>query len=161
MQEKQYQLLPFDYEGGKNVTERLCETLVEGEPFPNRQMTEEQLESLEEKYLIDIDVFKILNGELTKLRTLTFDKALLEEAAIESAIAIYDGDSTFIMYKSSQQAVAGTYLVDVDGRLSLNEIQRILGKKLAISFNGTTITVDEGDVKVVSRVALVISKSNL
>ncbi len=59
------------------MTERLCETLVEGEALPNRQITEEQFESLEEKYLIDIDVFKILNGELTKLRTLTFDKALL------------------------------------------------------------------------------------
>ncbi|WP_232471923.1 bacteriocin [Vibrio gazogenes] len=65
------------------------------------------------------------------------------------------------MDKSSQQAVAGTYLVDMDDRLSLNEIQRILGKKLSISFNGMAITVDEGDVKVVSRVALVISKSNL
>ncbi|MGO4223917.1 bacteriocin [Vibrio cholerae] len=65
------------------------------------------------------------------------------------------------MDRSSQQAVAGTYLVDMDGLLSLNEIQRLPGKKLAISFNGSTITVDEGDVKVVGWVALVMSKSNL
>ncbi len=53
---------------------------------------------------------------------------------------------------------AGTYLVDMDGLLSLNEIQRLPGKKLAISFNGSTITVDEGDVKVVGRVALVMER---
>ena len=41
---------------------------------------------------------------------------------------------------------------------SLNEIQRLPGKKLAISFNGSTITVDEGDVKVVGRVALVMER---
>ncbi|MBD0786384.1 phage repressor protein CI [Vibrio sp. Y2-5] len=207
MREKQDQLLPFDYEGGKNVTERLCKalevknlsalglilnvptstlstwhkrnlcpfeivirvhihtgvsvrwlTLGEGEPYPNRQMTEEQSKSPEAKYLFDIDTFKILNGELSRLRTLTFDKALLQEAAVENAIAIDEGDSTFIIDKDVQQAVAGTYLVDMDGLLSLNEIQRLPGKKLAISFNGSTITVDEGDVKVVGRVALVMER---
>ncbi len=53
---------------------------------------------------------------------------------------------------------AGTYPVDMDGLLSLNEIQRLPGKKLAISFNGSTITVDEGDVKVVGRVAVVMER---
>ena len=40
------------------MTERLCETLVEGEPLPNRQMTEEQFESLEEKYLMILTYLK-------------------------------------------------------------------------------------------------------
>ncbi len=53
---------------------------------------------------------------------------------------------------------AGTYLVDMDGLLSLNEIKRLPGKKLAISFNGSTITIDEGGVKVVGRVALVMER---
>ncbi len=48
--------------------------------------------------------------------------------------------------------------VDMDGLLSLNKIQGIPGKKLAISFNGSTITVDEGDVKIVGRVAVVMER---
>ncbi|EHU9451664.1 hypothetical protein KZY44_000045 [Vibrio vulnificus] len=46
----------------------------------------------------------------------------------------------------------------MERQLSLNEIQRMLSKKLAIDFNGSTITVDEGDVKVVGRVALVMER---
>ncbi|MFA0677226.1 transcriptional regulator, partial [Vibrio sp. 10N.222.51.A6] len=54
--------------------------------------------------------------------------------------------------------VSGTYLVDMDGLLSLNDIQRLPGKKLAISFNGSTLTVEEDEVRVVGRVALVMEK---
>ncbi|MCA4015066.1 phage repressor protein CI [Vibrio vulnificus] len=207
MREKQEHLLPFEYEGGKNVTERLCKalevknlrelasvlgvptstistwhkrnlcpyeivirvhihtgvsvkwlTLGEGEPYPNRQMTEHQSKRLEPKFLFDIDTFKILNGKLSDLRTLIFDKAILQDASVVNAMAIRERDSTFIIDKESRQAVNGTYLVDLDGLLSLNEIQRLPGKKLAISFNGSTIQVDELDVKVVGRVALVMEK---
>ncbi|EKO3577904.1 hypothetical protein N6C59_000494 [Vibrio metschnikovii] len=40
----------------------------------------------------------------------------------------------------------------MERRRSLNEIQRISDKELAISFNGSTIQVDALDVKVVGRV---------
>lgn len=69
----------------------------------------------------------------------------------------HDG-TTYIVDKEVRQAVSGTYLVDMDGLLSLNEIQRLPGKKLAISFNGSTIQVDELDVKVVGRVAVVMER---
>lgn len=56
------------------------------------------------------------------------------------------------------QAASGIYLVDMDGLLSLNGIQGLPGKKLAISFNGSTLTVKEDDMRVVGRVALVMEK---
>ncbi|PAR84526.1 bacteriocin [Vibrio cholerae] len=56
--------------------------------------------------------------------------------------------------KAIYRAVIGTYLVDMDGLLSPHEVQRLLGKKLAIDFNGSTIQVDELDVKVVGGVFL-------
>ena len=56
------------------------------------------------------------------------------------------------------QAVSGIYLVDMDDLLSLNDIQGLSGKKLAISVNGSTLTVEEDDVRVVGRVALVMEK---
>ncbi|EPP19440.1 Repressor protein [Vibrio fluvialis I21563] len=73
-------------------------------------------------------------------------------------MAIRVADTTYIIDKETRQAVSGTYLVDMDGLLSLNEIQRLPGKKLAISFNGSTIQVNEMDVKVVGRVALVMER---
>ncbi len=56
------------------------------------------------------------------------------------------------------QAASSIYLADMDGLLSLNDIQDLPGKKLAISFNGSTLTVEEDDVRVVGRVALVMEK---
>ncbi len=79
--------------------------------------------------------------------------------AVSEVMTIKDNGKTFLVNKESRQAVAGTYLVDMDGLLSLNEIQCLPGKKLTISFNGSTITVDEGDVKVVGRVALTLLKN--
>lgn len=73
--------------------------------------------------------------------------------AVESDCITYIIDK-----KEVRQAVSGTYLVDMDGLLSLNEIQRLPGKKLAISFNGSTIQVDELDVKVVGKVAVVMER---
>lgn len=73
-------------------------------------------------------------------------------------MAIRDGENTYIVDKENQQAISGTYLVDMDGLLSLNDIQRLPGKKLAISFNGSTLTVEEDEVRVVGRVALVMEK---
>ncbi|EHT4939866.1 hypothetical protein KX909_004789 [Vibrio vulnificus] len=46
----------------------------------------------------------------------------------------------------------------MDDLLSLNEIQSLPSKKLAISFNSSTIQVDELDVKVLGRVAVVMEK---
>jgi phage repressor protein C with HTH and peptisase S24 domain len=69
----------------------------------------------------------------------------------------HDG-TTFIVDKEVHQAVSGTYLVDMDGLLSLYCIQRLPSKKLAISFNGSTLTVEEDEVRVVGRVALVMEK---
>ncbi len=73
-------------------------------------------------------------------------------------MAVESDSITYIIDKDVRLAVSGTYLVDMDGLLSLNEIQRLPGKKLAISFNGSTIQVDELDVKVVGRVAVVMER---
>lgn len=67
-------------------------------------------------------------------------------------------ETRFIVDKEVHQTVRGTYLVDMDGLLSLNDIQRLPGKKLAISFNGSTLTVEEDEVRVVGKVSLVMEK---
>lgn len=132
--------------------------LGEGEAFPNRSSQKHESKRMETKFLFDVDSFKILNGELTDLKTLTLDKSVLDDASVVNTMAIREGDFTSIIDKDVRKAVNGKYLVDMDGLLSLNEIQRLPGKKLAISFNGSTLTVEEDEVRVVGRVALVIEK---
>lgn len=132
--------------------------LDKGEPYPQTPTQKHITDKNESKTLFDIDCFSIDDGKLTGKGTLSFDKALLDELGVNHVIAIKDSATTFLVNKDSNQAVSGTYLVDMDGLLSLNKIQRLPGKKLAISFNGSTLTVEENEVKVVGRVVLVIEK---
>lgn len=132
--------------------------LDKGDPYPKTPTQKHINKKNESKTLFDIDCFSIDDGKLVGKGILAFDKALLDELGVINVMAIKDGTTTFLINKESHQAVSGTYLVDMDGLLSLNEIQRLPGKKLAISFNGSTLTVEEDEVRVVGRVALVMEK---
>lgn len=207
MNELQVIIPPFEYIGGKNVTERMkivtntkdfkslgealgiskgtistwhqreltpFEVIIrlhlktgasirylalgEGEAFPVQHSKAHTSKKNENKTLFDLDHFSLSNGKLAGAKTLAFDKTYLDKWNVVNAMAIdYDG-STYIVDKETRQAVAGTYLVDMDGLLSLNDIQRLPGRKLAISFNGSTLTIEEDEVRVIGRVALVLEK---
>ncbi|WP_039982919.1 phage repressor protein CI, partial [Vibrio sagamiensis] len=109
--------------------------LGEGEPFPDR--TAHTSKKNESKSLFDVDLFSLTNGKLVGNETLVFDKSYLDKLKVLNVMGIEHDGTTFIVDKEIHQAVSGTYLVDMDGLLSLNEIQRLPGKKLAISFNGS------------------------
>ncbi|EMC0408447.1 hypothetical protein VBP81_002455 [Vibrio fluvialis] len=102
--------------------------------------------------------FNLVNGKLIGNNTLAFDKSYLDKSGIVNVMAVESDSITYIIDKEVRQAASGTYLVDMDGLLSLNEIPRLPGEKLAISFNGSTSQVDELDVKVVGRVAVVMER---
>ncbi|MBY8277262.1 helix-turn-helix domain-containing protein [Vibrio fluvialis] len=133
-------------------------TLGEGEPYPNSNEHKHISKRNESKSIFDIDYFTLTNGKLVSSNTLSFDKSYLDKVGVLNVMAVDHDGTTYIVDKEVRQAVNGTYLVDMDGLLSLNEIQRLPGKKLVISFNGSTIQVDELDVKVVGRVALVLER---
>ncbi|PMO54005.1 bacteriocin [Vibrio splendidus] len=67
-------------------------------------------------------------------------------------MGIEHDETRFIVDKQVHQAVSGTY----DGLLSLNDIQNLSGKKLVISFNGSTPTLEKDEVKVIGRFAFVL-----
>ncbi|MEZ8651690.1 helix-turn-helix domain-containing protein [Vibrio splendidus] len=132
--------------------------LDEGEPFPDQNAQDHVSKKNEAKTLFDLDYFTLTNGKLVGNETLAFDKSYLDKLGVLNVMGIEHDGTTFIVDKEVHQAVSGTYLVDMDGLLSLNDIQRLPGKKLAISFNGSTLTVEEDEVGVVGRVALVMEK---
>lgn len=97
-------------------------------------------------------------GTLVLKDPLIFDRLFLSDIAVCSPMVVTTQDSTVIIDKEINQAVSGTYLVDMDGLLSLNDIQRLPGKQLAISFAGSVLTVDELSVKIVGKVVLDLRK---
>lgn len=130
----------------------------EGEAFPEENSQTHVSKEIASGSLINIDYFTLTNGKLVGNETLALDKSYLDRIGIQKVIGIENDGTTFIIDQEVHQAVSGTYLVNMDGLLSLNEIQRLPSKKLAISFNGSTLTVEEDEVRVVGRVALVIEK---
>ncbi|WP_045607454.1 phage repressor protein CI [Vibrio parahaemolyticus] len=133
-------------------------TLGQGEPYESPSEHTHISKKNETKQIFDADCFRIEEGKLVNQGSLALDKAMLDELGVVNVMAIKGESATYFVNKESRQAVSGTYLVDMDGLFSLNEIQRLPGKKLAISFNGSTLTVEEDEVRVVGRVTLIMEK---
>ncbi|WP_144397569.1 hypothetical protein [Vibrio coralliilyticus] len=71
-------------------------------------------------------MYRLEDGQMVPKGTLSFDRDSLIELGISNVIAVREYASTFLINQDSDRAVSGTYLVDLDGLLSLNEIQRLL-----------------------------------
>lgn len=77
---------------------------------------------------------------------------------VEHTIEVETNEAVYLLDKSTTDAVSGDYLIDVDGRLSINQIQRLPGRKLAVAFGDSTLEVAEHDIKVIGRVAVTLNK---
>ncbi|WP_236781400.1 phage repressor protein CI [Aliivibrio fischeri] len=105
-----------------------------------------------------INSFRLRSGTLEETNSFVLDKSISEELESENLILVKEDSQRLLIDKESTHATSGKYLIDMDGSFSINELQRLPGKKLAISFNGSTINVEESDIKVVGRVAMVMGK---
>jgi hypothetical protein len=107
---------------------------------------------------IQIKSFVIQKGELVEESPLSLDKVFIERTGSDEVILLEHDDVSYFIDKNETTTNQGKYFIDIDGSFSINELQRLPGKKLAISFNGSTINVAEDDIKVVGRVAMVMGK---
>ncbi|MEZ9443255.1 phage repressor protein CI [Vibrio sp. 10N.222.54.F12] len=80
------------------------------------------------------------------------------DLADSDVIEVETNDGIYLVNQDIVDAVSGKYLIDIDGHLSINQIQRLPGKKLAVAFGDSTMEVSEEDIKVVGRVAVVLEK---
>ncbi|WP_390339469.1 phage repressor protein CI [Vibrio harveyi] len=126
--------------------------LGEGEPFgenSSNTLTSEEMKT-----------FHLVDGALVEAGITTLDLVTLDKFGLKPSITqvIEDDSGTYYINKESTDPVAGDYLIDIDGRLSINYLQRLPGKKLAIAFGTSTIEVSEEDIKVLGRVAMEMKK---
>ncbi|MEK1962782.1 helix-turn-helix domain-containing protein [Vibrio parahaemolyticus] len=123
--------------------------LGEGEPFDNKS---EPMEGLQ--------TFRLVDGALVEAGKVSLDLGTLDRFSLKPSITkvIEDDAGIYYLNTDSIDPVAGDYLIDVDGRLSINYLQRLPGKKLAIAFGSSTIEVSEDDIKVMGRVAMEMKK---
>ncbi|MDH6024947.1 phage repressor protein CI [Vibrio splendidus] len=125
--------------------------LGEGEPFQKNEIVTP---------INSIEKLAIVNGKLEKVGTVEIGLSTLSDFGLvqDSLIVIEQDGCHLYINKAESQPASGDYLIDIDGVLSINYLQRLPGKKLAIAFGASTIEVSEEDIKVLGRVAMEMRK---
>ncbi|EJN3798997.1 helix-turn-helix domain-containing protein [Vibrio sp. Vb1026] len=125
--------------------------LGEGEPFP---------ENNNSSSTSSIDKFIIANGQLEKAGTVDLGLSTLKDfGLVKGELFVIEQNGTHLYVNTAEQKPAsGDYVLDIDGVISVNYLQRLPGKKLAIAFDTSTIEVSEQDIKVLGRVAMEMKK---
>ncbi|HCG5509435.1 TPA: phage repressor protein CI [Vibrio parahaemolyticus] len=136
--------------------------LGEGEAFPNGR-PETNLDGIAEQQTPTTKLltkFNIGNGELAETGNIEIGLSTLDDFGLVQAdlIIIDKGETHHYVNKAEKQPVSGDYLIEIDGVISINYLQRLPGKKLAIAFDTSTIEVSEDDIKVLGRVAMEMKK---
>ncbi|MQC79168.1 phage repressor protein CI [Vibrio parahaemolyticus] len=104
--------------------------------------------------------FCLTNGQLLETGEIPYPVRRINSYSLnsDSLIEVETNEAIYLVDKESLNAVSGKYLIDIDGNLSINHIQRLPGKKLAIAFGETTMEVSEHDITVMGRVAVTSKK---
>lgn len=104
--------------------------------------------------------FCLTNGQLLDTGEIPYPVRRINSYSLnsDSLIEVETNEAIYLVDKESLNAVSGKYLIDIDGNLSINHIQRLPGKKLAIAFGETTMEVSEHDITVMGRVAVTSKK---
>ncbi|XAG86216.1 helix-turn-helix domain-containing protein [bacterium 19MO03SA05] len=104
--------------------------------------------------------FCLTNGQLLETGKIPYPARRMNSFNLDSekVIEVETNEAIYLLDKSTTDAVSGNYLIDVDGRLSINQIQRLPGRKLAIAFGDSTIEASENDIKVLGHVAVTLKK---
>lgn len=136
--------------------------LGDGEAFLNGK-SETSLGAIAEQQIATtkfITKFNISNGELSETGNVEISLSTLNDFGLSQAdlIIIDKGEIHYYVNRAEKQPVSGDYLIEIDGVVSINYLQRLPGKKLAMAFDTSTIEVPEEDIKVVGRVVLEMKK---
>ncbi|EJO9909276.1 phage repressor protein CI [Vibrio sp. 779(2023)] len=102
-----------------------------------------------------IKSFCLTNGKLLDTGEVPYPVRRINGFGLQNAdlIEIETNQSVVLVDKKENDAMNGNYLIGIDGRYSINQVQRLPGK-LAIAFDGQTIEVQDGDIEVIGKVVL-------
>ncbi|ENC6731359.1 phage repressor protein CI [Vibrio navarrensis] len=106
-----------------------------------------------------LNSYCLTNGQLLETGYIPYASRIFNSWNIDpnNAIEIETNYGRYIVDKKQNDAVSGSYLIEINGRMSINHIQR-LPNKLAVVFGDSTVEVAEEDIKVVGRVAVTLKK---
>ncbi|MGR5139829.1 helix-turn-helix domain-containing protein [Vibrio jasicida] len=109
---------------------------------------------------VAIKSFCLTNGQFVPTGEIPYAQRMFNSWDLDATntVEIETNEGRFLVDKEQNDAVSGDYLIDMNGRVSINHIQR-LPHKLAIVFGNSTVEVSEEDISVIGRVVIVLRKS--
>ncbi|MCA3990199.1 phage repressor protein CI [Vibrio vulnificus] len=120
----------------------------------------EKPKQVDQQAVVILPTFCLVNGQLIETGEIPYPVRRMNSYSLnhDFVIEVETNDAIYLVDKSSTNPVSGKYLIDIDGTLSINHIQRLPGKKLAVVFGDSTVDVAEEDIKVLGRVAVTLRK---
>lgn len=108
----------------------------------------------------EVEGRRLINGRLEKSQSVLFDPIVLNDFGVKSAqskVVELDNEKLLVNFEETS-ASSGRYVIDIDGTVSINQIQRLPGKRLAINFNESSFTVTDDEITVLGRVVMSMTK---
>lgn len=107
-----------------------------------------------------LPTFNLVDGVLIESKQRTIDLSTLGDFGLKPSYTLVVENDSGIYYlnKESNNPSSGSYLIDIDGQLSINFIQRLPGQKLSINMGDSCIEAKVDDIKVIGRVAMEMKK---
>ncbi|BEN63115.1 hypothetical protein SMKC072_09370 [Serratia marcescens] len=99
---------------------------------------------------------RLLGRKLHDGETLLLDKAFLPDD-ITSPIIVDDGTTRYIATQSYADIYDGTWLLDIDGNISIRELVRTPGNKVNVSDTKHSFDCQIEDLKVLAKILVVCS----
>lgn len=107
---------------------------------------------------VELDLFTLSEGSLTKISTLNIDQELFGKP-LKRAICVRSEGKSFIVEQEASLA-DGQWIVDVEGSVSLRELTVLPGKKLHVAGGKITFECAIDEIKSLGRVIGVYSEVN-
>ncbi|WP_230326832.1 MULTISPECIES: phage repressor protein CI [unclassified Serratia (in: enterobacteria)] len=120
-------------------------TYGQGEMFEQNVVTAPSALAVPSKILLGR---KLHDGE-----TLLLDKAFLP-TGIKSPLIVVDGEIQFIATQSYDEIYDGTWLVDIDGNVSVRDVIRIPGNKVNVSDKRNSFDCPINDLVVIAKIII-------
>ncbi|XYK67804.1 phage repressor protein CI [Serratia nematodiphila] len=96
---------------------------------------------------------KLSNRKLYDSETLLLDKTFLP-LGIKSPLVVIDGEIKYISTQVYDDIYDGTWLIDIDGNISIREIVRVPGNKVKIYDHKNSFEILTIDLKVLAKIIL-------
>ncbi|CDT98718.1 putative bacteriophage CI repressor protein [Vibrio coralliirubri] len=134
----------------KNIYDPTCGT---GGILAFTEEFKTQSEPKPQHQTVVVNSFCLSGGKLLDTGEIPYPLRRINSFGLQSAelIELETNEAIMLIDKNDNDAVSGSYLISIDGRHSVNEVQRLPGK-LLVELNGTTIETQDGDIEVVGKI---------